>query len=198
MLTVALTGGIGCGKTTVCHLFEELGAPIIDTDIIAHDLVKPGQTALKEITEHFGKDILLADETLNRKALAAITFNDDQQRKHLESILHPRIRRSVQDKIDSINSAYVIVAIPLLIETGQQGSYDRVLVVDCEEEQQISRTHKRDQRSSDEISKIINLQVSRQKRLRYADDIINNNKDINTLKLQVKKLHNLYTNLTMN
>jgi len=197
MLTVALTGGIGCGKTTVCQLFAEFGTPIIDTDIIARELVTPGKPTLKEITKYFGEMILFADGSLNRQALANITFNNEQKRKHLESILHPKIRQSVKQQIDSLSAAYVIIAIPLLIETSQQNAYDRVLVVDCDQQQQIRRTQNRDQRSNQQIRKIIDLQVSREKRLSYADDVIKNDEDIDSLKLQVNNLHNLYTNLTI-
>lgn len=198
MLTVALTGGIGCGKTTVCRLFAELNTPVIDTDIIARDLVKPGQGALQEITSHFGSDILLSDGSLNRKALANKTFNNNDERKQLESILHPKIRQCVKKQLLSLDSPYVIVAIPLLIETSQHNSYDRILVVDCDEKLQIQRTQNRDRRSLKEITNIMASQASRQQRLEHADDVINNRSDIESLKTQVIKLHNLYTNLSEN
>lgn len=195
MLTVALTGGIGCGKTTVCQLFKDLGTPIIDTDLIAHDLVKPGHDALNELVEFFGKEILLADGALNRKALANKTFHDKNKRKYLESVLHPKIRQRVEKQINSLSSPYVIIAIPLLIETSQQSSYKRILVIDCDEKQQVIRTLERDNRSIEEVNSIIKIQVSRDKRLEYADDIINNREDKEFLKQQVSKLHQKYLNL---
>lgn len=198
MITVALTGGIGCGKTTVCQLFAELGTPIIDTDIIARELVQPGNDALEEIKSYFGNEVLLADGSLNRKSLASKTFSNPDHRKKLESILHPKIRLSVEKKVQSLTAPYVIIAIPLLIETSQQNTYDQILVVDCDEHQQIQRAHKRDQRSIEEIKNIMSSQVSRQQRLSHANDLINNETDIESLRLQVSTLHKKYINLANN
>ena len=123
MLTVALTGGIGCGKSTVCQLFTARNVPVIDTDLIAHQLVKPGQPALEEITAAFGKDILLDNAALDRKALAQKIFSAPDKRVLLEYILHPKISYSVEQQIIALqNSAYVIIAVPLLIETNQQST----------------------------------------------------------------------------
>ena len=196
MLTVALTGGIGSGKTTVCELFSELGTPVIDTDLIARELVLPGQEALNEISSYFGKDILNSDGSLDRKALARKTFGDPKDRSQLESILHPRIRNRVKSTISTLDAPYVIIAIPLLIETSQQTTYDRVLVVDCEEQQQIQRTQSRDRRSIEEINNIMAAQANRQQRLEHTDDIIENKYDIQSLRNQVKKLHELYIKLS--
>jgi len=196
MLTVALTGGIGCGKSTVCSLFSTLNVPVIDTDTIAHQLVKPGQPALKEIAATFGNDMLLENSTLNRKALAKKIFNDPKQRALLETILHPKIRRSVEQQLHTLkNSAYVIIAVPLLIETNQQSTYDRVLVIDCDEQLQRTRTMERDNRSIEEIEAIIEAQVSRQNRLSHADEIIKNSHDIVSLKKQVEQCHLQYMDL---
>jgi len=196
MLTVALTGGIGCGKSTVCKLFTALDVPVIDTDAIAHQLVKPGQPALKEITATFGKDILLDDSTLNRKALASKVFNDAKQRALLETILHPKIKHVVEQQLLALqDSAYAIIAIPLLIETNQQSLYDHVLVIDCDEELQRSRTQQRDNRSIEEINAIIEAQVPRQIRLDYADEIIDNSYDVAALKNQVSQYHQHYQQL---
>jgi len=196
MLTVALTGGIGCGKSTVCQLFSALKVPVIDTDIISHQLVKPGQPALKEITATFGKDILLHDTTLNRKALANKVFNDAQQRALLETILHPKIKCAVEQQLLALkDTAYAIIAIPLLIETNQQSLYDRVLVIDCDEQLQALRTQHRDNRSIEEIKAIIDAQVPRRLRLNYADEIINNSHDIASLKNQVIQQHQQYQQL---
>lgn len=195
MFTVALTGGIGSGKTTVCELFSELGTPIIDTDLIARELVLPGQEALNEISTYFGQDTLNPDGSLNRKALANKTFSNSSNRTHLESILHPKIRNRVERAIHALDAPYVVIAIPLLIETSQQTNYDRVLVVDCEEQQQIQRTLSRDQRSIDEINNIMSAQVTRQQRLECADDIIENKLDIEFLRSQVMELHRIYIKL---
>jgi len=199
MIKIALTGGIGCGKSTVCNLFnQQHHVPIIDTDIIAREIVEPGTTTLAEISNYFGRSVILKNGSLNRKALAEKVFNNENDRHHLESILHPEIRRVIQKKIEKIDSSYVIIAIPLLIETNQQSDFERVLVIDCNEQQQIERTLKRDQRNLDEIKSIIKSQVSRETRLEIADDIIDNSHSTNSLKEQVKALHIKYTQLSTN
>jgi len=195
MIRIALTGGIGCGKTTVCDFFSQHNVPVIDTDIIAHELVKPGKTALFEISDYFGSDILFNDGSLNRKALASKVFNSDKNRLHLEYILHPKIKQALQLKLNQLTSCYVIIAIPLLIETNQQADYDRVLVIDCEEQQQINRTIARDQRSLSEVKAIMKSQVSRQQRIAVANDVIDNTQNINTLQSQVDLLHKKYMKL---
>lgn len=196
MLTIALTGGIGCGKSTVCQLFSAYNVPIIDTDVIAHQLVKPGQPALEEITATFGKHILLEDDTLDRKKLAEIIFHTPEKRTLLETILHPKIRYSVEQQLMTLkHSAYVIIAIPLLIETNQQSTYDRVLVIDCEEHLQRTRTLNRDNRNIEDINAIIEAQVPRQFRLSYADDIIKNSENITDLEKQVEQYHQQYLKL---
>jgi len=195
MIKIALTGGIGCGKTTVCKLFSQQNIPVIDTDIIAHDLVRPGKVALLEICDYFGAGILLNDGSLDRKALAGKVFNNKKNRLHLESILHPKIKQSLLLKLNQLTSCYVIIAIPLLIETNQQADYDRVLVIDCDEQQQIDRTIVRDKRSLEEVKSIMKSQVSRQQRVAAADDIIDNTQNINNLKLQIDLLHKKYMKL---
>ena len=195
MITVALTGGIGCGKSTVSSLFSRHNTPVIDTDIISRDLVQAGEPALDEITEYFGNDVLQADGSLNRKALSQKIFTDSTKRKKLESILHPKIRQRVNEQLKNLSTDYVIIAIPLLFETSQENSYDRVLVVDCDEKQQIERTLKRDTRSLQEIEAIIKAQVPRQQRLNSANDIIENDLDMKKLESQVEKLHKSYIKL---
>lgn len=198
MLTVALTGGIGCGKSTVCQLFLSLNVPVIDTDIISHELVEPEQPAFDEIINIFGTDVLLEDGSLNRKALAQKVFNNSANRLLLEGILHPKIRRAVELQLSKLHSAYVIIAIPLLIETNQQSTYDRVLVVDCDEQLQIERTLRRDNRTIEEINAIIKAQAPRQLRLSYANEIIKNTYDIAALKDQVEQLHRKYLKISTN
>jgi len=195
MIRIALTGGIGCGKTTVCDFFSQYNIPVIDTDIIAHELVKPGKTALLEICDYFGSDILFNDGSLNRKALASKIFNREKDRLHLESILHPKIKQALLLKLSQLTSCYVIIAIPLLIETNQQADYDRVLVIDCEEQQQINRTIARDQRNLSEVKAIMKSQVSRQQRMAVADDVIDNTQNIIALQSQVDLLHEKYMKL---
>jgi len=198
MIKIALTGGIGCGKSTVCDLFTELGVPVIDTDIIARELVKPETEALKQIISYFGSDILLIDGSLNRKLLASKIFNNKENRLQLESILHPKIRQSVEDQIKKFEFCYVIIAIPLLVETNQHKSYDRVLLIDCDERLQLSRTLSRDSRDLKEIKAIINSQASRKQRINAADDIIDNCGDLSNLRDQVEQLHLSYLELCNN
>lgn len=192
MLIIGLTGGIGSGKTTVSDLFSALGVPIIDTDVIARELVEPGQPALTDITTLFGKDLLNPDGRLNRSKLGDITFNKPDARKQLEQILHPRIRKQVSERLKKLHSPYAIVVIPLLIETGDRSYIDRILVVDCERQNQINRVAQRDQRSKQQIKQILQAQVSRQQRLQAADDVLDNNADQDTLKQQVDVLHHKY------
>jgi dephospho-CoA kinase len=195
MLKIALTGGIGSGKSTVCNIFSRHNTPVIDTDIIAREIVEPGQVALQEIVDVFGANILSDDSSLNRKALANKIFNDKNKRLQLESILHPKIRQITQTKIEQLNTCYVIIAIPLLIETNQQTEYDRVIVVDCDEQQQLERTLTRDKRNRDEVISIIKSQVSRKQRTSVADDIIDNSQNLETLESQIEQLHNKYMEL---
>ncbi|VAW64963.1 Dephospho-CoA kinase [hydrothermal vent metagenome] len=195
MLTIALTGGIGCGKTTVCRLFSSCGIPIIDTDIIARQLVEPGKIAYQEIVSSFANNILSDDNTIDRKKLAARIFNNPQDRQKLESILHPKIRDEINLQLTPLTSDYVIIAIPLLTETSQQSQYDRVLLIDCTEQQQIERTLSRDQRSLSEVKAIIQSQATRSERIKVADDIINNSFDLDTLKAKVYALHKYYLSL---
>lgn len=192
MLVVGLTGGIGSGKSTVADLFAGLGVPVIDTDIIARELVAPGQPALQQIVEQFGDDILLESGELDRGQLAEITFHDSRQRHTLESILHPPIRQEMQRQLEAQQAPYALVIIPLLAETGQTDQVDRVLVVDCPEQQQITRVQARDQRPPQQIRAIIDSQVSRQQRLDIADDVILNNGDLHELEQQVLQLHHKY------
>lgn len=196
MLRIALTGGIGCGKSEACRIFQQqYNVPVIDTDVIARQLVQPGEEVLKQITTAFGKHMLLPDGTLNRSALANEVFNDEAKRRQLESILHPRIRSVVKQQIQRLDATYVIVAIPLLIETGQQSDYDRVLVIDCEPAQQVARTLQRDQRNAQQVQAIIDAQVSRQQRLQAADDVVDNSKDLAFLQQQIAQLHKKYLQL---
>ena len=197
MLVVALTGGIGSGKTTVARQFSELGVPVIDTDVIARQLVKPGQPALAEIVAQFGQDMLLENGELDRAKLADITFNDSKKRLLLESILHPRIRQDMQRQLKALQSSYAIVVIPLLTETNQAQQFDRVLLVDCPESIQISRVSQRDDRSVAQIQAILKSQASREQRLAIADDIIDNSGTAAELQQQVEQLHHKFLSLSV-
>ena len=195
MLIVGLTGGIGCGKSTVSKIFEALGAPVIDADVIAHDIVQPGKSALIAITKAFGTSILNIDQSLNRSKLRNIIYNDSAQKKVLEKILHPIIYDEMYHQLELTNYPYGILSIPLLLETHHQEKVTRVLVIDCTEEEQISRVISRDQLSKTDVEKIIAQQCSRTQRLEVADDIIKNSSSVSELSQQVQKLHHQYLNM---
>lgn len=189
MLVIGLTGGIGSGKSTVTQLFEKRNIPVIDTDIIARELVKQGQPALKEIIKAFGDLVIQDDGELDRQALAKIIFKNEHARKKLENILHPRIQKAMIEQINNMSAPYVIAVIPLLIETQQSNHVDHILVVDCPEEIQIKRIKQRDNRDEQQIKEIMDSQVSRQKRLTAADDVIENQADISELDAKIEELH---------
>ncbi len=192
MLVVALTGGIGSGKTTVSQLFEAFGIPVVDTDIIARQLVAPGEVALKAIINQFGSAILSADRSLNRTKLRQIIFQNAEKKAQLESILHPLIRQEVARQISALIAPYCIVAIPLLIENNQQGIANRTLVVDTPESAQLARVTLRDNQTENEVSAIISAQASRDERLAAADEVIHNDGSLAELKQQVAVLHQKY------
>lgn len=196
MLVVGLTGGIGSGKSTVARLFAERGVPIIDTDIIARELVRPGQSALEEIITAFGRQVLDAKGHLDRGHLRSIVFSDETQRRLLEAILHPRIHAEVRERVAKVTGPYCIVVIPLLVETGDTDLVDRVLVVDTTREAQLSRTQERDGLSAVEAQSIIASQSDREQRLALADDIIDNNGKPDALESQVVALDKEYRRLS--
>jgi len=196
MLKIGLTGGIGCGKSTVARIFEQLKTPVIDADEIAHQLVAIGQPALAQIQQDFGTVVFKPDGSLDRKKLSEIVFSDPEQKQKLESILHPLVYRSIQAKIKQLNTPYCIICIPLIFETNMTQLVDRILVVDCSFETQIERVQKRDNMTIERIQSIINSQVSRAFRKAHANDLIDNSETDDRLAEAVKKLHNLYLSLS--
>jgi dephospho-CoA kinase len=196
MLSVGLTGGIGSGKSTVSDFFKALGASLIDADVIARQVVEPGQPALQKILERFGPNILTENGTLNRSGLRARVFADAGLRQDLESILHPLIRARILEDIGKAPGPYCIVAIPLLAESNYRDYHlDRILVVDAPESAQIARTQRRDGVSDEDVQAIMNSQVTRAARLRIADDVIYNDGSLAQLKQQVLALHHKYLKL---
>lgn len=196
MLTIGLTGGIGSGKSTVSTLFAELGVPVIDADVVAREVVKPGEPALDEIAARFGQEILNPDGSLNRTNLRELIFADPQARRDLETILHPRIRSRMAEQLSALETPYALLSIPLLVESGHAYNLDRVLVVDLPEDQQIQRVCQRDNSSREQTVAILKAQCSRQERLAIADDVIENSGDLAALKEQVLALHQKYLALS--
>jgi len=194
-LRIGLTGGIASGKSTVADMFAALGVPIIDTDVIARQVVQPGEPALAEIRQAFGDGVICADGSLDRQALRAIVFADPAKRKQLEAILHPRIRAEAARLSARADGSYQLVVVPLLAESPMRRDMDRILVVDCSEEVQLARLLARDNESIEQARRIIASQASRDERLRIADDIIRNDGDREETEKQVRILHNLYVEL---
>ena len=195
MFVVGLTGGIGSGKSTVAGMFAALEIDLIDADVAAREVVAPGTTALAEIVEHFGPDILMADGSLDRRGLRRIIFHKRQEKHWLEMLLHPLIRRWLTQQISDRRSAYCLLISPLLLETGQAEMVDRILVVDVSVETQIARTLARDGGEESTVRAIIAAQIGRNQRLEHGDDIIDNDLPLQTLRQRVETLHQQY--LTM-
>lgn len=189
---VGMTGGIGSGKSTTTRLFADLGVPIIDTDMIARELVEPGRPCLHDVVRRFGTEILDEDGHLDRGKLRKHIFAKVGERKALEAILHPAIREEVAKRVASVHGPYCIVVIPLLLESGQRDLVDRVLVVDCVVETQIARASARDGVSRPDVEAVMRVQVSRSERLAAADDVLNNDTTLDALRRQVHALHARY------
>ncbi|HBV20545.1 MAG TPA: dephospho-CoA kinase [Nitrosomonas sp.] len=193
VLTVGLTGGIGCGKSSAAEIFTELGIGVVDTDQIAHELTQLNGTAIASIRNLFGDAFITREGALDRKKMRQLIFADNSQRAQLEALLHPLILEETVRRVQQSQSPYVVVAIPLLFETSD---YDhliqRILVIDCDERLQITRTMARSRLSAEEVKAIMAAQINRQHRLKNADDIVVNNQDIGYLKEQILQLHQNY------
>jgi dephospho-CoA kinase len=194
-LWVGLTGGIASGKSTVADLFAELGATIIDTDVIAREVVMPGEPALDEVREAFGDTVFDAEGALDRTALRALIFADDGARRKLEEILHPRIQQATLKQTQLAGGVYQIIVVPLLAESPLKSYVDRILVVDCDEDTQIRRLLARDTETEEQAKRILAAQSSREERLAIADDVINNDGDLADTSDQVAALHEIYLSL---
>ena len=188
-MIIGLTGGIGSGKTAVSDIFEELGIGVVDADLASRVVVEKGRPSLEEIAKHFGQDILTQEGELDRAKLREIIFNSDEEKNWLESLLHPAIAKQIQEELKASSSPYTILVSPLLLETNQKDFCNKVLVVDVPVETQIERTLKRDDVSLEQVQSIIKAQISRDKRLELADEVIVNDKSLEDLQLAVSKLH---------
>ncbi len=196
MLVIGLTGGIGSGKSTVTDLFTQKGAPIIDADDIAHDIVQRGQPALDRIIDELGTQFLTTDGQLDRGELRSHIYNHPADKKRLESILHPLIFHEMQRQLSTVNFPYGILSVPLLFETNFQLHVQRIVVVDCPEQVQIKRVKLRDNLPIEDIKKIMSNQCSRAYRISHADDVINNDCSQDKLAAQVQSLHDKYLNIS--
>jgi dephospho-CoA kinase len=195
MLVVAITGGIGSGKSTVADFFRELGVPVFDADVEARALAVPGQPAFAAIVGAFGDAILDPQGDIDRTRLRDIVFADAVARRKLEEILHPRVKDSLRAKVrvaESAGAPYCIVVVPLLFEANHTDLADRILVVDAPEQAQIARTSARPGMTADAARKIIAAQWSREQRLARADDVIRNDSGLDTLRAQVAALDSAY------
>lgn len=190
---VGLTGGIGSGKSKAADFFAELGAAVIDTDAISHELTGPGGAAMVLIERAFGREYLRADGSLDRSLMRTLVFSEADAKRKLEDILHPLIREVSRGRITAATAPYSILVVPLLLESGSyRDLIDRVLVVDCDESQQIARTMVRSRLTEDEVRRIMSAQVPRLTRLSAADDVIVNDADIDALRGKVESLHQQY------
>ncbi len=192
---VALTGGIASGKSVVADMFADLGVPIIDTDVIAREVVAPGQPALDEIREHFGPSMLSADGSLDRAAMRRHVFSDERARADLEALLHPRIAAETLRQADAAEGPYQVIVVPLLVGSALRDAVDRILVVDCSEETQIVRLLARDMESEEQARRMLAAQSSRDERLAIADDVISNEGSLAATRDRVRSLDRKYRRL---
>ena len=191
-LRIGLTGGIASGKSMVADFFAALGVTVIDTDVIARQVVAPGEAALAEIRDAFGAAVILEDGSLDRAAMREIVFADPARRAQLEAILHPRIRAETMRQVEAVNDSYTIIVVPLLVESPMSQLMDRVLVVDCSEAAQLQRLLLRDGEDEAAAQRIIAAQASRAERLAIADDVIDNSGDPDKARAQAHALHETY------
>lgn len=192
---IGLTGGIASGKTTVSDCFKKLGTQVIDADIISHEVTEPSGSAFGEILSEFGSEILDEKGLINRKKMRAIIFNDPSQKKILENIIHPKVRDEMFQRINKSDDHYLIVSVPLLVETGMHQIMDRNLLVDCSEDTQIERLMHRDKITLNEAKAILKNQASRSDRKKIADDLIVNENNVTLIELEneVLELHKYYS-----
>jgi dephospho-CoA kinase len=192
---VALTGGIASGKSTVADLFAALGVPVIDTDVIARQVVEQGQPALAQISAMFGPDVLDSEGRLDRRRMRERIFTDPDAKRRLEAILHPAIRAEMERQSMAAQGPYQVLVIPLLTEGGRRDHVDRVLLVDVPEELQVQRLMMRDGVSHEQAQASLNAQATRAQRLALADDVIRNTGRVDGLREQVAELHGKYLRL---
>ena len=189
---LGLTGGIGCGKTAVSNMLEQLGITIVDADIIARQVVKPKSDGLNAIVSKFGQSILLSDGTLNRSALRERIFTNSADKEWLNNLLHPLIRNTIHNDLTAAKSPYVVLVAPLLFENSLDKLCNRTLLIDIPQNVQIERTASRDNVSVEQVKAIIAAQMSREDKQKKADDILNNHRALNDVNHDLLTLHKRY------
>lgn len=196
---IGLTGGIGSGKSTVAEMFAALGVPVIDTDVIARELTQAGGAAMPAISAEFGDELIEPSGAMDRVRMRMRILSDAHARGRLEAILHPMIQAEARRRLAGLSSSgYALLVVPLLVESGSyHDMVDRVLVVDCEESMQMTRTCSRDGRSEAEVGAIMSLQATRRARLDRADDVLNNTGDLPVLRSAVAELHRKYQKMAL-
>lgn len=194
---VGLTGGIGSGKSTVAERFVAAGAALVDTDAIAHELTGAGGAAMPALQAAFGPGVAAADGALDRDAMRRLIFADPTARATLEGILHPQIRLIAAERCAAADAPYVILAVPLLVESDSyRERCQRIVVVDCPESLQVQRVMQRNGLAEAEVTAIMAAQATRVERLRAADDVVHNDADLENLQQQVSRLHAKYLRLS--
>tara|TARA_B100000886_G_scaffold299815_1_gene228531 strand:- start:3224 stop:3820 length:597 start_codon:yes stop_codon:yes gene_type:complete len=197
-MVVGLTGGIGSGKSSAANIFKEFGIDCIDADNVAKNILDLNENARKLFINEFGDKYIDKDNKINREILREDIFNDKSKIEKLESIIHPKVRDEIFKFIENSSSIYTIVDVPLIFETNSKDFYDKIVLVDCETNTQISRASQRDNRSNENIMKIIKNQATREQRLSIADYVISNDSTFENLKKEVIKTHQLLLGLNIN
>ena len=197
-MIIGLTGGIGSGKSAVATLFKDIGVDLIDADDLARDSLNINSEGYKLFIDEFGDKYLDENKNINRELIRKLIFNDSDAKSKLENIIHPIVRSGIETFIRNTKSNYCIIVVPLIFETNSSKIYDRILVIDCDVDVQISRTSKRDNQAKSDIENIINKQATREQRLSIADDVIVNNGSLDLLRNEVLKIHKKYLEIIKN
>ena len=197
-MIIGLTGGIGSGKSAAAALFKDIGVDLIDADDLARDSLNINSEGYKLFIEEFGDKYLDENKNINRELIRKLIFNDSDAKSKLENIIHPIVRSGIETFIKNKKSDYCIIVVPLIFETNSSKIYDRVLVIDCDVDVQISRTSKRDNQTKSDIKNIVNKQATREQRLSIADEVIVNNGSLDLLRNEVLKIHKKYLEIFKN
>jgi dephospho-CoA kinase len=192
---LGLTGGIASGKSAAAQRFAELGVHVVDADQASRWVVEPGRPALAQLVERYGPGLLQADGSLDRAALRKVIFEDAEQRRWVEALLHPLIANEIAESLASATSPYAVFVSPLMVESGQYRITQRLLVIDAPEALRVERTLARDNTNPAQVQAILKAQASREERLRHADDVLVNDRDLAWLRAEVERLHHFYLTL---